>query len=83
MFLKANSSLVGPSEGVAQRFSDRRNDHEAELAVIIGKHGTNISRDRALDYVVGYAIGLDMTVRGPEMAAPKINRQLFCARPGS
>lgn len=68
MFLKANSSLVGPSEGVAQRFSDRRNDHEAELAVIIGKHGTNISRDRALDYVIGYAIGLDMTVRGPEMA---------------
>lgn len=68
MFLKANSSLVGPSEGVAQRFSNRRNDHEAELAVIIGKHGTNISRERALDYVVGYAIGLDMTVRGPEMA---------------
>jgi 2,4-diketo-3-deoxy-L-fuconate hydrolase len=68
MFLKANSSLVGPSEGVAQRFSDRRNDHEAELAVIIGKQGTNISRDRALDYVAGYAIGLDMTVRGPEMA---------------
>jgi len=68
MFLKANSSLVGPSEGVAQRFSERRNDHEAELAVIIGKHGTNISRDRALDYVAGYAIGLDMTVRGPEMA---------------
>jgi 2-keto-4-pentenoate hydratase/2-oxohepta-3-ene-1,7-dioic acid hydratase in catechol pathway len=68
MFLKANSSLVGPSEGVAQRFSDRRNDHEAELAVIIGKYGTNISRDRALDYIAGYAIGLDMTVRGPEMA---------------
>jgi 2-keto-4-pentenoate hydratase/2-oxohepta-3-ene-1,7-dioic acid hydratase in catechol pathway len=68
MFLKANSSLVGPSEGVAQRFSERRNDHEAELAVIIGGHGTNIARDRALDYVVGYAIGLDMTVRGPEMA---------------
>jgi len=68
MFLKANSALVGPSEGVAQRFVDRRNDHEAELAVIIGKQGTRIPRDRALDYVVGYAIGLDMTVRGPEMA---------------
>ena len=53
---------------MAQRFVDRRNDHEAELAVIIGKQGTRIPRDRALDYVVGYAIGLDMTVRGPEMA---------------
>jgi 2-keto-4-pentenoate hydratase/2-oxohepta-3-ene-1,7-dioic acid hydratase in catechol pathway len=68
MFLKANSSLVGPSEGVAQRFTERRNDHEAELAVIIGKPGTRISRERALDHVIGYAIGLDMTVRGPELA---------------
>lgn len=67
MFLKATSSLVGPSEGVAQRFVDRRNDHEAELAIIIGKSGTNIPRDRALDHVAGYAIGLDMTVRGPEL----------------
>jgi len=29
MFLKANSSLVGPSEGVVQRFSERRNDHRS------------------------------------------------------
>jgi 2-keto-4-pentenoate hydratase/2-oxohepta-3-ene-1,7-dioic acid hydratase in catechol pathway len=67
MLLKAVSSLVGPSEGVAQRFVDRRNDHEIELAVIIGKQGTNIPKTRSLDYIVGYAIGLDMTVRGPEL----------------
>jgi 2-keto-4-pentenoate hydratase/2-oxohepta-3-ene-1,7-dioic acid hydratase in catechol pathway len=67
MLLKATTSLVGPSEGVAQRFVDRRNDHEVELAVIIGKQGTNIPKTRALDYIVGYAIGLDMTVRGPEL----------------
>jgi len=65
-FLKANSSLVGPSEGVALRFTDRRNDHEVELAVIIGKAGSNIPADKALDHVAGYAIGLDMTVRGTE-----------------
>ncbi len=65
-FLKANSSLVGPSEGVALRFADRRNDHEVELAVIIGKTGSAIPAARALDYVAGYAIGLDMTVRGTE-----------------
>lgn len=66
IFLKANSSLVGPSEGIATRFPDRRNDHEAEIVLIIGKQGTNISRDNALDYVAGYSLGLDMTVRGPE-----------------
>ncbi|HEY7608386.1 MAG TPA: fumarylacetoacetate hydrolase family protein [Alphaproteobacteria bacterium] len=65
-FLKANSSLVGPSEGVALRFPDRRNDHEVELAVVIGKAGSAIPAATALDYVAGYAIGLDMTVRGTE-----------------
>jgi len=65
-FLKANSSLVGPSDGVALRFTDRRNDHEVELAVIIGKRGSAIPQEKALDYVAAYAIGLDMTVRGGE-----------------
>lgn len=68
MLLKATSSLVGPSEGVAQRFVDRRNDHEVELALVIGKQGTNIPKARAFEYIAGYAIGLDMTVRGPELA---------------
>ena len=67
LFLKANSSLVGPSEGVALRFPDRRNDHEVELAVIVGKPGSNIARADARRHIAGYAIGLDMTVRGPEL----------------
>ncbi len=66
LFLKANSSMVGPSEGVAIRFLDRRNEHEVELAIIFGRQGSDIPRKRALDYVAGYCIGLDMTARGPE-----------------
>ena len=66
LFLKANSSMVGPSEGVAIRFPDRRNEHEVELAIIFGKAGSDIPRDQALDYVAGYCIGLDMTARGKE-----------------
>jgi 2,4-diketo-3-deoxy-L-fuconate hydrolase len=66
IFLKANSSLVGPSEGIPLRFPDRRNDHEAEIVVIIGKQGTNIPRDKALEHVAGYCLGLDMTCRGQE-----------------
>jgi 2,4-didehydro-3-deoxy-L-rhamnonate hydrolase len=67
LFLKANSTLVGAGEGVALRFTDKRNDHEMELAVVIGKRADRIPAERALDYVAGYAIGLDMTVRGPEV----------------
>ena len=66
LFLKANSALVGPSEGVAVRFPDRRTDHEAELGLIIGKTACDVAYDEALDYVAGYAIALDMVVRGTE-----------------
>jgi len=66
LFLKANSSMAGPSEGVAIRHPERRNDHEIELAVVIGKPGVGISRADAWSYIAGYCIGLDMTVRGPE-----------------
>ena len=66
LFLKANSSLVGPAEGVVIRKSDRRTDHEVELVVVIGKTASNVSKDEALGYVAGYAIGLDITIRGTE-----------------
>tara|TARA_R110002126_G_scaffold50953_7_gene139931 strand:- start:3171 stop:4037 length:867 start_codon:yes stop_codon:yes gene_type:complete len=66
LFLKANTSLVGVSEGVRLRFPERRNDHELELAAVIGVECTNVSEADALDVVAGYAIGLDMVVRGPE-----------------
>ena len=66
LFLKACSALVGPSEGIALRKLDRRNDHEVELAVVIGRRANNVSRADALQHVAGYAIGLDLTIRGPE-----------------
>jgi 2-keto-4-pentenoate hydratase/2-oxohepta-3-ene-1,7-dioic acid hydratase in catechol pathway len=66
IFLKANSSVIGMAEEIPIRFPDRRNDHEAEIVIVIGKKGTDISQENALDYVAGYALGLDMTVRGPE-----------------
>src|SRR5215475_4239424 len=66
LFLKANSSLVGPGEGVVIRKPDRRTDHEVELAVVIGREGSNIPRADAMAYVAGYTIGLDITIRGTE-----------------
>lgn len=66
LFLKATSSLVGPSEGVTIAHPARRNDHEAELVVVIGRRARKVRRDSALDFVAGYCCGLDMTTRGPE-----------------
>ena len=66
LFLKATSALIGPSDEVQLRFPERRSDHEIELVVVIGREARQVSRERALEHVFGYAIGLDMTVRGPE-----------------
>jgi 2-keto-4-pentenoate hydratase/2-oxohepta-3-ene-1,7-dioic acid hydratase in catechol pathway len=63
LFLKAQSSLVGPSEGVLVP-PGTRVDHEVELAVIIGRQARNVQQADALGHVAGYCIGLDMTVRG-------------------
>lgn len=66
LFLKASSSLVGPSQGIAQRFLERRTDHEVELVVVMGRTTSRVSRENALTYVAGYCLGLDVTVRGSE-----------------
>jgi len=66
LFLKSNTSLIGPGEPVRLPALERRMDHEIELALIIGKEGYRIPEARALDHVAGYAVSLDMVVRGTE-----------------
>jgi 2-keto-4-pentenoate hydratase/2-oxohepta-3-ene-1,7-dioic acid hydratase in catechol pathway len=66
VFLKATSSLVGPGEGVVVRRDDRRTDHEVELAFVIGRTASRVQAADALKYVAGYAVGLDITIRGSE-----------------
>jgi len=66
LFLKANGSLSGPSDGITLRMMERQIDHEVELGVVIGKPGSNISRADALKHVAGYAVALDITPHGKE-----------------
>jgi 2-keto-4-pentenoate hydratase/2-oxohepta-3-ene-1,7-dioic acid hydratase in catechol pathway len=66
LFLKATSSLIGPSQGIAIRHADRRTDHEIELVAIIGSKADRVTREDAMKHIAGYCIGLDITVRGPE-----------------
>ena len=66
LFLKANGSLAGPSEGIALRMLERQIDHEVELGVVIGRKGANIRREDALKHVAGYAVALDITPHGKE-----------------
>ena len=78
MFLKATSAVVGPGEGVKLVHADRRNDHEVELALVIGRSAKNVSAASALDYIAGYCIGLDMTIRGPEERSLRKSPDSYC-----
>ena len=78
MFLKATSAVVGPGEGVKLIHTDRRNDHEVELALVIGRTAKNVRAAEALEYVAGYCIGLDMTIRGPEERSLRKSPDSYC-----
>lgn len=64
IFTKATTSVIGPGESIPV-WLDATNsaDYEGELAVIIGKQGRGISRDRAFEHVYGYTIVNDVTSR--------------------
>jgi 2-keto-4-pentenoate hydratase/2-oxohepta-3-ene-1,7-dioic acid hydratase in catechol pathway len=63
-FLKAPGSLVGAGGALLlPRGSQRRFDHESELAVIVSKRARNVPRARAMEYVFGYSCLIDATLR--------------------
>jgi 2-keto-4-pentenoate hydratase/2-oxohepta-3-ene-1,7-dioic acid hydratase in catechol pathway len=63
LFMRGPTSLQAAGKPIPRpAFSDTL-DYEAELAVVIGKGGKNISEETALDHVAGYALFNDATVR--------------------
>lgn len=63
-FTKAVTAVIGPGEPIPfdGRLSDKW-DWEAELAVVIGKGGRDIPKERALEHVFGYTCLNDVSVR--------------------
>ena len=65
-FLKASSALAGHGSILHLPMTGVRVDHEAEIAVIIGTPARALTAENALSCVAGYALALDMTVRGKQ-----------------
>ncbi|WP_462409746.1 fumarylacetoacetate hydrolase family protein [Neobacillus sp. Marseille-QA0830] len=65
-FLKAPSSIIGPNDTVKLPFKDRRTDHEAELAFVVGKRAKDVPASEAHNYIFAYFALMDITVRGKE-----------------
>jgi 2-keto-4-pentenoate hydratase/2-oxohepta-3-ene-1,7-dioic acid hydratase in catechol pathway len=63
MFFKPPSSIIGPAETVILRTESEKVEHEGELAVVIGKRASRVTREEALSYVLGYTCANDVTAR--------------------
>ncbi len=63
IFLKPPSALIGHRAAIELPPNAGRVDHEAELAVVIGQHTRDVSRENALDVVLGYTCANDVSAR--------------------
>ncbi|MCU1546898.1 MAG: 2-hydroxyhepta-2,4-diene,7-dioate isomerase [Homoserinimonas sp.] len=63
IFLKPNTSVVGPGDAIQIPPVEGRIVHEGELAVVIGKIAKQVKAENAADYIFGYTIGNDVSAR--------------------
>ena len=63
LFLKPPSALIAAGETIFLPPQSEQVEHEAELAVVIGRRGRRIATDDAMEYVLGYTIANDVTAR--------------------
>ena len=74
IWFKSPASLL-PHDGTIEiAFPDHQTDFEAELAVIIDKTAKNVPAERALDFVFGYTIGLDISDRDLQKSEKQFGR---------
>lgn len=66
-FTKFRNALIGPEDPILLPKISKKVDYEVELAVIIGKRGKDIKKERAIDYVAGYTISNDISFRDLQM----------------
>jgi acylpyruvate hydrolase len=71
IFARFATSLIAHGEPIRQPPESLTLDYEAELAVVIGRGGRRINRDKALDHVAGYSLFNDATIREFQLRTPQ------------
>ena len=63
IFMKPTTAIIGPGETIEIANVENDTHYEAELAIVIGKTAKNVEEANALDYVLGYTCGNDVSDR--------------------
>ncbi|MCK0519430.1 fumarylacetoacetate hydrolase family protein [Williamsia sp. DF01-3] len=68
IFIKPNTSIIGPQVPILRPKSSERVDYEGELAVVIGRPCRDVKASAAKDVILGYTVGNDVTARDQQKA---------------
>jgi 2-keto-4-pentenoate hydratase/2-oxohepta-3-ene-1,7-dioic acid hydratase in catechol pathway len=71
VFLKPPTALLEEGEPIRLPSFSREIHHEVEMVLLVGREGRDIPREEALEYVIGYGVGLDLTARDLQAEAKK------------
>ena len=63
MFIKPSTSVIGPAAAIRIPPHSQQVEHEAELAVVIGRVARNVAVEDAASVILGYTVGQDITAR--------------------
>ncbi|HVE91359.1 MAG TPA: fumarylacetoacetate hydrolase family protein [Actinomycetota bacterium] len=63
IFMKPSTSVIGPGETILLPRQSERVDHEAELAIVMGKAARDVRAEDAADVILGYTCANDVTAR--------------------
>ena len=63
IFMKTSNALASNHDTITIEDESLHYDYEGELVIIIGKSGKNIPREKAMDHILGYTVGNDVSAR--------------------
>lgn len=63
IFMKPSSAIIHNNKNIILPKISNDIHHEVEILIVIGKKCKNISKENALNYIEGFAVGLDLTLR--------------------
>jgi 2-keto-4-pentenoate hydratase/2-oxohepta-3-ene-1,7-dioic acid hydratase in catechol pathway len=74
IFLKPSTSVIGTHDVIRLPQDSDQVEHEAELALVIGKLGKDVPRERAYEFIFGYTCANDVTARDQQRADGQFTR---------